>query len=145
MGSWKILLSLTIMEISGLCFSNASGLTLLEIEASRFAILWEVGRDVWNFNCVNFSKLIHTGDRENDDPYIEASQANMVFYVDDETDKEWSVAIHLQPRDVFDMGQVDEEEIFENEPYQQQEFENFFDVDYGNVQISTEEHMSEHT
>ena len=71
-------------------------------------------RDVWNFNCVNFSKLIHSGDREDDDPYIEASQANMVFYVDDETDKEWSVAIHLQPRDVFDMGQVDEEEIFES-------------------------------
>ena len=59
----------------------------------------------------------------------------MVFYDDDEIDKEWSAAIHLQPRDVFDMGQVDEEEIFENEPYQQQEFENFFDVDYGNVQI----------
>ncbi|XP_059292742.1 uncharacterized protein LOC132046198 [Lycium ferocissimum] len=29
--------------------------------------------DVWKFNCVNFSKLIHTGDREDDDPYIEAS------------------------------------------------------------------------
>ncbi|XP_060182958.1 uncharacterized protein LOC132612901 [Lycium barbarum] len=43
--------------------------------------------DVWKFNCVNFSKLIHTGDREDDDPYIEASQANMVYYVDDETDK----------------------------------------------------------
>ena len=54
----------------------------------------------------------------------------MVFYVDDETDKEWSVAIHLQPRDLFYMGQVDEEEIFENEPYQQQEFEKKIDIDY---------------
>ncbi|KAM3269222.1 hypothetical protein P3S67_030104 [Capsicum chacoense] len=52
-------------------------------------------KDVWNFNCVNFSKLIHSGDREDHDPYIEASQANLVYYVDDETDKGWSVALHL--------------------------------------------------
>nr|XP_009776770.1 PREDICTED: uncharacterized protein LOC104226453 [Nicotiana sylvestris] len=99
--------------------------------------------DVWKFNCVNFSKLIHTGDREYDDPYIEASQANMVYYVDDETDKGWSVAVHLKPRDLFDMGEVDEEEIYENEPYQQQEFGRFFDVDYENIQIAIEEHMTE--
>ncbi|PHU11786.1 hypothetical protein BC332_18716 [Capsicum chinense] len=48
--------------------------------------------DAWKFNCVNFSKLIHIGDRMDDDPYIEASQANLVYYVDDENDKEWSVA-----------------------------------------------------
>ena len=29
-----------------------------------------------------------TVDREDHAPYIEASQANMVYYVDDETDKE---------------------------------------------------------
>lgn len=86
--------------------------------------------------------MIHTGDREDHDPYIEASLANMVYYVDDETDEEWSVAIHLQPRDVFDMGVVDEEETYE-ESYQQLEFEFFFDVDYQNVQISIEEHMCE--
>ncbi|KAK6782459.1 hypothetical protein RDI58_020255 [Solanum bulbocastanum] len=61
--------------------------------------------DAWKFNCVNFSKLIHTGDREDHDPYIEASQANMVYYVDDETDKEYSVAVHLKPRDLFEMGE----------------------------------------
>nr|XP_016486620.1 PREDICTED: uncharacterized protein LOC107806861 [Nicotiana tabacum] len=99
--------------------------------------------DVWKFNCVNFSKLIHTGDREDDDPYIEASQANMVYYVDDEIDKGWSVAVHLKPRDLFDMGEVDEEEIYENEPYRQQEFGQFFDVDYENIQIAIEEHMTE--
>ncbi|XP_070009781.1 uncharacterized protein [Nicotiana sylvestris] len=65
--------------------------------------------DVWKFNCVNFSRLIHMGDREDHDPYIEASQANMVYYVDDETDKEWSVVVHLKPRDLFNTGNVDEE------------------------------------
>lgn len=99
-------------------------------------------KDIWNFNCANFSKLIHAGGREDHDPYIEASQANLVFYVDDETDKEWSVAVHLKPRDLFDMGEADEEEIYENEPYQQQQYERFFDDNYENVQIAIEEHMS---
>ncbi|KAM3359571.1 hypothetical protein P3S68_019282 [Capsicum galapagoense] len=99
--------------------------------------------DAWKFNCVNFSKLIHIGDRVDDDLYIEASQANMVYYVDDENDKEWSVAVHLKPRDLFDMREIDEEEIYENEPYQQQEFGQFFYVDYENVQITMEEHMTE--
>ncbi|KAF3678006.1 hypothetical protein FXO37_04576 [Capsicum annuum] len=98
--------------------------------------------DAWKFNCVNFSKLIHIGDRVDDDLYIEASQANMVYYVDDENDKEWSVVVHLKPRDLFDMGKIDEEEIYENEPYQQQEFGQFFYVDYENVQIAMEEHMT---
>lgn len=71
-----------------------------------------------NFNCVNFSRLIHTGDRKDDEPYIKASKANMVYYVDDETDEGWSVAIHLKPRDLFDMRGVDEEGIYENLPYQ---------------------------
>lgn len=33
---------------------------------------------------------------------------------------------------------------YENEPYQQQELEIYFDLDYGNIQVSIEEHMSEH-
>ncbi|KAK6786303.1 hypothetical protein RDI58_014828 [Solanum bulbocastanum] len=99
--------------------------------------------DAWKFNCVNFSKLIHTGDREDHDPYIEASQENMVYYVDDETNKEWSVAVHLKPRDLFEMGEVDEEDLYENEPYQQQEFGQFFDDDYENIQIAIEENMNE--
>ncbi|KAM3382468.1 hypothetical protein P3S68_008042 [Capsicum galapagoense] len=74
-----------------------------------------------------------------DDSYIEASQANMVYYVDDKNDKQWSVAVHQKPRDLFDMGDIDEEEIYENEPYQQQEFGHFFYVDYENVQIAIEE------
>ncbi|KAM3289756.1 hypothetical protein P3S67_018045 [Capsicum chacoense] len=90
--------------------------------------------DAWKFNCVNFSKLIHTGDCMDDDPYIEASHDNMVYYVDDENDEEWCVAVHLKPRDLFDIGEIDEEKIYENEPYQQQEFRQFFDVDYENCQ-----------
>ncbi|KAI5428287.1 hypothetical protein KIW84_033319 [Lathyrus oleraceus] len=48
------------------------------------------------------------GDREVHDPYIEASQAQMVYFVNDEMDKDWSVIVHLKPRDLHDMGdQID--------------------------------------
>ncbi|KAM3267533.1 hypothetical protein P3S67_032289 [Capsicum chacoense] len=98
--------------------------------------------DASKFNCVNFSILIHTGDHVDDDPYFEASQAIMVYYVDDENDKEWSVVVHLKSRDLSDMGEVDEEENYENEAYQQQEFKQLFDVDYENDQITIEEHIT---
>jgi hypothetical protein len=54
--------------------------------------------------------VIHTGDREDHDPYIEASQAQMVYYVNDEMSKDWSVVVHLKPRELYDMGdQIDTE------------------------------------
>jgi hypothetical protein len=54
--------------------------------------------------------VIHTGDREDHDPYIEASQAQMVYYVIDEMSKDWSVVVHLKPRELYDMGdQIDTE------------------------------------
>ncbi|XP_016168164.1 uncharacterized protein LOC107610655 [Arachis ipaensis] len=46
------------------------------------------------------------GDREEDDPYIEASQARMVYFVNDEVNKDWSVVVHLKPRDSYDMGEM---------------------------------------
>lgn len=65
-------------------------------------------RDAWGFSSINFSRLIHTGDHEEHDPYIEASQAQMVYYVNDELNKDWSVVVHLNPRDLYDMGdQID--------------------------------------
>ncbi|KAG5568774.1 hypothetical protein H5410_064211 [Solanum commersonii] len=65
----------------------------------------------------------------------------MVYYVDDKTDKEWSVVVHLKPRDLFEMGEVDEEDRYENEPYQQQEFGQFFDDNYENIQIAIDENV----
>ncbi|XP_050895866.1 uncharacterized protein LOC127102549 [Lathyrus oleraceus] len=65
-------------------------------------------KDSWGFTSVNFSRSIHMGDREEHDPYFEASQAQMVYYVNDEIDKDWSVNVYLKPRDLYDMGdQID--------------------------------------
>ncbi|RYR67333.1 hypothetical protein Ahy_A03g013658 [Arachis hypogaea] len=54
---------------------------------------------------VNFSHPIHTGDREDDEPYILASETRLVYYVEDDADKELSVVVHVNPRDMFEMGE----------------------------------------
>ncbi|KAL4287632.1 hypothetical protein AHAS_Ahas19G0205600 [Arachis hypogaea] len=43
-----------------------------------------IKQDILGYTCVNFSNPIHTGDREDDEPYILASEARLVYYVDDE-------------------------------------------------------------
>ncbi|KAL4287481.1 hypothetical protein AHAS_Ahas19G0190500 [Arachis hypogaea] len=65
-----------------------------------------IKQDVLGHTLVNFSNWIHIGDREDDEPYILASEARLVYYVDDEVDKEWSVIVHVKPRDLFDMGDI---------------------------------------
>ncbi|XP_057761056.1 uncharacterized protein LOC130981482 [Arachis stenosperma] len=40
-----------------------------------------IRQDVLGHTCVNFANPIHTGDREDDEPYILASEARLVFYV----------------------------------------------------------------
>ena len=62
-------------------------------------------KDKLGFTQINFSKLIHTGEKEDDEPYIKASEGQMVFYVDDEKEKGWSIPVHVKPRDLYDMGE----------------------------------------
>ena len=68
-------------------------------------------KDSLGFDLVNFSRLIHTGENEDDEPYIRASDAKMVYYVQDESDKDWFVPVHLKPRDLFEMG---DDEVMES-------------------------------
>lgn len=90
-----------------------------------------IKQDVLQFTLVNFSRLIHTGEREEDEPYIEASQAQQVYYVEDVVEKDWSAVVHLKPRDLYDMGEDTEETFYENEPYQAQDLGLFFPNDTG--------------
>ncbi|XP_020972663.1 uncharacterized protein LOC110269282 [Arachis ipaensis] len=46
--------------------------------------------------------------------------ARLVYYVDDEVDKEWSVIVHVKPRDLFDMGDIYEYCEVELSPQQSQ-------------------------
>ncbi|VVB03953.1 unnamed protein product [Arabis nemorensis] len=61
-------------------------------------------KDDFGHTMVNFTHLIHTGNGEEDEPYILASQARLVYYVKDPQEDGWSVVVHIQPRDLYDMG-----------------------------------------
>jgi len=50
--------------------------------------------------------------------------------------KGWSVVVHLKPRDLYEMGEI-VEEVYENEPYQDQELEKFYNNDNEYVQLAT--------
>lgn len=58
-----------------------------------------IKQDVHGFTTVNFSKKLPTNE-----PFILASQAQQVFYVDEIKHKDWKVVLKNQPRDLYDMG-----------------------------------------
>ena len=109
-----------------------------------FKCLWAntrgVRKDDFQFNLVNFSRLIHTGDLIDDEPYILASHAQMVYYVDDKTNPPWNVAIHVKPRDLYEMGDEEEhdEEVGRNQNQQihlEQQIISIFPNDIDNLQL----------
>ena len=79
--------------------------------------------DEFRFPMVNFTHFIHGGDEMIDEPYVLASQATQVFYVDEKRQKDWYVVVKTKARDVFDTGigpQCDEDDVYsfsENVPY----------------------------
>ncbi|XP_016192130.1 uncharacterized protein LOC107633010 [Arachis ipaensis] len=68
-----------------------------------------IKQDHLGLTSVNFARPIHTGDREEDEPYILVSEAHLVYYVRDEVDPEWSVVVHVKSRDLYDMGGENED------------------------------------
>ncbi|CAA7058756.1 unnamed protein product [Microthlaspi erraticum] len=48
-------------------------------------------RDGLGNNLVNFSRIIHSGESEEDEPFILASQARMVYYVEDPSEYGWNM------------------------------------------------------
>ena len=60
--------------------------------------------DAYCHHMVNFLCLLHTGDNEEDVPYILAFQTKMVYYVQDPSETDWKIAFHIQPREIYDMG-----------------------------------------
>jgi len=51
--------------------------------------------DEYGFTLVSFARLIHIGDNDDDEPYIKALEAQMVYYVDDELDKNWCILVRI--------------------------------------------------
>lgn len=71
--------------------------------------------DAYGHHIVSFSRLLHSGDNEEDEPYVLASEARMVYYVNDPCDVDLNIAIHVQPRDIYDMGDPSDSEQLDAE------------------------------
>ena len=82
-------------------------------------------KDKFRFPLVKFSRLIYTGDGLINEPYVLASQALQVFYVEDVRHKDWAMVVKTKPKEVFDVGinashDDDDDEVdtyLENVPY----------------------------
>ena len=59
--------------------------------------------DELGFTLVDFSKIGHKLD-----PFILASQAKKIFYVEDQLDPRWSIVLSIPPKDFKDMEGLDD-------------------------------------
>jgi hypothetical protein len=62
---------------------------------------------------VNFKHLFNTGDNKLDEPFIFASQATQVYYVQDPIDADWFTVLKSKQRDMYDrLGNSIENKFF---------------------------------
>lgn len=109
-----------LVDIIELNFYGQFMVTLFKCQWANTTNFRYIKKDALGFMSINFSHLIHTGAREDDEPYIQASEAQLVYYVEDKMDKGWCTPVHLKPRDLFDMGDDNTEIAYECEPYRKQ-------------------------
>jgi len=64
-----------------------------------------VKEDKYGFIMINTTRRLST-----DEPYVLASQAEQVYYVNDTQDPKWCVVVKTKPRDYFDTPPTDEED-----------------------------------
>lgn len=91
-----------LTDIIEVCYTHETKFVL-------FKCNWEDNRtgvqvDKFGITSVNFNHLLYKENKPTDEPFILASQAEQVMYVDDPKDKEWKSAIKMTCRDTFDMG-----------------------------------------
>ncbi|CAL0327655.1 unnamed protein product [Lupinus luteus] len=103
--------------------------------------------DKFGITNVNFSHLIHTCANEVDEPFILATDARMVYYIDDPIDQGWCCVCHMKPRDIYDMGDVNfenlEESSMEDIPFCEQHLENIEELQLVQEGVNEQEHKQE--
>ncbi|KAA8515604.1 hypothetical protein F0562_018785 [Nyssa sinensis] len=76
--------------------------------------------DEFGFTLVNFKHLLYKENRLGDEPFILASQAQQVWYVQDSLEKDWHIVVTMTPRDVFDVLAKEHMTEPQVEPYNDQ-------------------------
>ncbi|XP_040364563.1 uncharacterized protein LOC121050060 [Rosa chinensis] len=64
-------------------------------------------KDEFKFTLVNFNHLLYKDNVIEDEPFILTEQARQVCYVQDPSDPNWHVVLHMTVRDLFDMYSKD--------------------------------------
>ena len=90
-----------LTDIIEICYTNAKKFVL-------FKCNWVDNRtgkkeDEYKFTLVNFNHSLYSNNRATDEPFILASQAEQVWYVQDPMEPDWSVVVRMTVRDLFDM------------------------------------------
>ncbi|MED6173350.1 hypothetical protein PIB30_058509 [Stylosanthes scabra] len=74
------------------------------------------------------SDSTYYGELEADEPFILATDVRMVYYVDHPSDVGWCFVCHMKPIDLYDMGDLNEEDLdeslVEDVPFCEQQIEN---------------------
>ncbi|QHO38900.1 uncharacterized protein DS421_4g124430 [Arachis hypogaea] len=97
-----------IVDIIELNYSCRFSIVLFKFVWADTTTSRGIKQDHLGLTSVNFSHSIHISDQEDHEPYILASEAHLVYYMDDEVDKEWSAVVHVKPRDLYNMGEENE-------------------------------------
>ncbi|XP_073362524.1 uncharacterized protein [Aegilops tauschii subsp. strangulata] len=107
-----------VIDIVELNYSGQFSVVLFKCEWVNVFSETGMKKDKYGYTLVNFSHLIHKGEKIEHEPFIFPNQANQVFYVEDELNLGWSVVMKLpKPRDVYDLGNMEWEAQTENEPF----------------------------
>ena len=80
-----------------------SGNKLILFKCNRWDVI-NIGNgiknDEYGFTCLNIERTICT-----DEPFVLASQAKQVFYVQNSNEENWHTVVEIQTRRVYDMNQ----------------------------------------
>ena len=128
-----------LVDIIELNYNGVFSVTLFKCEWANTTHPRGIKTDKLGFTSINFTRPIHTGEHEDDEPYIKASEAQMVFFVNDEKEGGWCIPIHLKPRDLYDMGENDEDTVPNIEAYPSQILDNLFPDGDTHLQLSRDD------
>jgi hypothetical protein len=106
-----------IIDIIELNYSGNFCVVLFKCEWVDVLSRRGIKRDKYGYTLVNFSHLIHTGEKIGHEPFIFPNQADQVFYIDDKLNPGWSVVMKMKPRDIYDSGCDEWEDDIETEPF----------------------------
>lgn len=106
-----------IIDIIELNYSGKFSVVLFKCEWVDVISGKGIKKDKYDYTLVNFSHLIHTGEKIEHEPFILPNQADQVFYVDDPMNPGWSVVRKMKPRDIYDTGKEEWIDEMEVEPF----------------------------